>query len=274
MSAGGGGGGSRPYLRRLCWPWWWWWPGRWSWYPSWCPSQTQSGGERDERALGPARNVHPRLFASCLLLGGQEATWHRTREALRTSCDCRAGEALERRLERTVTPRKRASRRHRAPPAMAISVRAGAPLPAQAPPSHLGGGGARAHRGRTAPAPRCCRHVPATSLGFGKGEGERVGKFNQGLRLRTPDRPSTISQRDQPCGPGEGGGGHTSWRPHVLREEDQAKLQVEGRASCGCVFSLRLQSKRAQPRGLGLMAKSPSPEGPRPEASSMLRVLA
>lgn len=105
---GGREGGSRPYLRRLCWPWWWWWPGRWSWYPSWCPSQTQSGGERDERALGPAHSVH----ASCLLLGGQEATWHRTREALRTSCDCRVGEALERRLERTVTPRKRASRRH------------------------------------------------------------------------------------------------------------------------------------------------------------------
>lgn len=123
MSAGGGRGGSRPYLRRLCWPWWWWWPGRWSWYPSWCPSQTQSGGERDERALGPAHSVH----ASCLLLGGQEATWHRTREALRTSCDCRVGEALERRLERTVTPRKRASRRHRAPPATAISACWGTP---------------------------------------------------------------------------------------------------------------------------------------------------
>lgn len=59
----------------------------------------------------------------------------------------------------------------------------------------------------------------------------------------------------------------------MLREEDQAKPQVEGQASCGCVLSLRLRSERAQPRGLGLTAKFRSPEGPRPEASSTLRVL-
>lgn len=59
----------------------------------------------------------------------------------------------------------------------------------------------------------------------------------------------------------------------MLQEGDQAKPQVEGRASCGCVLSSRLRSERAQPRGLGLTAQFPSPEGPRPEASSTLRIL-
>ena len=36
----------------------------------------------------------------------------------------------------------------------------------------------------------------------------------------------------------------------MLREEDQAKPQVEGRVSCSCVLSLRLRSERAQRRNL------------------------
>ena len=45
---------------------------------------------------------------------------------------------MERRLERTVNPRKRASRRHRAPPAMAISALLGHPCPPR-PRPHTSG---------------------------------------------------------------------------------------------------------------------------------------
>lgn len=87
------------------------------------------------------------------------------------------GEVSDRCLRGIFTTLKKVSQTDTGPPpaSLGFCTHPGNPCP---PPhltcpgpssSHPGGSGARQHRGRTAPVPRRCRHVPAISLGFGRG---------------------------------------------------------------------------------------------------------
>lgn len=107
--------------------------------------------------------------------------------------------------------------------------------------SHPGGGGARPHRGRTAPVPRRCRHVPATSLGFGR-ERERERREIQSRVKNEKPRlspctsshvpgPAASDSRGPPACPGPRaplpGVREAVWRPQLL-EDGQAEPDVGG----------------------------------------------
>lgn len=58
------------------------------------------------------------------------------------------------------------------------------------PSSSHPGGGARPHRGRTAPVPRRCRHVPAISLGFGRERERERREIQSRVKNEKPIIPS------------------------------------------------------------------------------------
>lgn len=149
--------------------------GCWSCTLSWCPSQTQSGGERDERALGLQIACMPAVCSWGT--GGNLGTARGSTENQPVTVEW--GRHWRRRLERTVTPGRELPA-DTGPLLPRPSLRAaGAPCPPRPRPSHPGRQCLCA-QGKDSSVPRCCRHVPATSLGFGKRGRRELGNSIKG----------------------------------------------------------------------------------------------